>query len=72
MIEQYKKLRTQDDMPVSWFHDYFTRESGKQIDFNSFYMMFMSGDISKVLEYLDKKFNLTVVLSKEGRVIKVL
>lgn len=71
MIEQYKKLRTQDDMPVSWFYDYFTKESGRQIDFHAFHMIFMSGDINQTMLHLDKKFNLTLVMNRDGRVIKV-
>lgn len=71
MKDEYIKLRTQADMPISWFHRYFTSKTGKNINFNSFYMIFMNGDIHEVMNYLDKQFDLTVVIGKNGNVIKV-
>ena len=71
MKEQYIKLRTQNDMPVSWFYEYFISKSNININFDRFYMMFMNVDIHEVMKYLDKQFDLTVVMSKDGRVIKV-
>lgn len=71
MKEEYIKLRTQDDMPVSWFHRYFTSKSKISISFDQFYMFFMNGDIHEIMNYLDKEFDLTVVIGKNGNVIKV-
>ena len=71
MKEEYIKLRTQNDMPVSWFHKYFMEKSGKNIRFNHFHMIFMSGDINETMNYLDKQFDLTVVIGKNGNVLKV-
>lgn len=71
MKEEYIKLRTQNDMPVSWFHKYFIEKSGKNIHFNHFHMIFMNGDIHEVMNHLDKEFDLTVVIGKNGNVLKV-
>lgn len=34
-------------------------------------MFFMNGDIHDIMNYLDKQFDLTVVIGKNGNVIKV-
>ena len=34
-------------------------------------MIFMNGDIHEIMNYLDKEFDLTVVIGKNGNVIKV-
>ena len=71
MKEEYIKLRTQNDMPVSWFYRYFTSKSKVKIHFDHFHMFFMNGDIHEIMNYLDKQFDLTVVIGKNGSVIKV-
>ncbi len=71
MKDEYIKLRTQNDMPVSWFHRYFMSKSNRRIDFNHFHMIFMNGDIHEIMSYLDKQFDLTVIIGKNGNVIKV-
>lgn len=71
MKEEYIKLRTQNDMPVSWFYRYFTSKSKLNISFDQFYIFFMNGDIHEVMNYLDKQFDLTVVIGKNGNVLKV-
>lgn len=71
MKDEYIKLRTQSDMPISWFHRYFMDKTGKSIHFNHFHMIFMNGDIHEVMNYLDKQFDLTVVIGSNGNVIKV-
>jgi hypothetical protein len=71
MKDEYIKLRTQDDMPISWFHRYFVEKTGRNIHFNHFHMFFMNGDIHEIMNYLDKQFDLTVVIGKNGNVIKV-
>lgn len=72
MKDEYIKLRTQDDMPLSWFHRYFTSKSKINMHINQFQMLFMSGDINEVMSHLDKQFDLTVVIGKNGNVLKVL
>lgn len=71
MKEEYIKLRTQLDMPISWFHKYFMSKSGKSIHIDHFHMIFMNGDIHETMNYLDKQFDLTVVVGKNGNVLKV-
>jgi len=71
MKDEYIRLRTQNDMPVSWFHKYFMSKTGSNIHFTHFHMIFMNGDIHEVMNYLDKQFDLTVVIGKNGNVIKV-
>jgi hypothetical protein len=34
-------------------------------------MIFRGGDIMEIINYLDKQFDLTVVVSKNGNVLKV-
>lgn len=41
------------------------------MSFDRFYMFFMNGDIREVMNYLDKQFDLTVVIDRNGTVIKV-
>ena len=71
MKEEYIKLRTKNDMPVSWFYRYFTSKSKYRIHRDQFQMIFMSGDIHETMNYLDKQFDLTVVIGKNGNVLKV-
>lgn len=71
MKDEYIRLRTQNDMPVSWFHKYFMSKTGSNIHFTHFHMIFMNGDIHEIMNYLDKQFDLTVVIGKNGNVIKV-
>lgn len=58
-------------MPISWFHRYFTMKSGRSINFNHFHMIFMNGDIQEIMSHLDKQFDLTVVIGRNGNVLKV-
>lgn len=71
MKDEYIRLRTQNDMPVSWFHRYFMSKTGVKIHLDHFHMIFMNGDIHEIMNYLDKQFDLTVVIGKNGNVIKV-
>lgn len=71
MIAQYKKMRQSGQYDLVWFLNYYNSKK-PPIDINNFQMIFNMGNLSEILEYLDKKFELVKLEDKNGNLIKIL
>lgn len=68
MKEEYIKMRNSGQYDLGWFYRYY-KENGGTADINTFQIVFNLD--SEMLNTLDKKFELNVVLDKNGNFIKV-
>lgn len=71
MKEDYLKMRNSGKYSINWFYKYFLENGGKQMDIQEFNMAFSMVDLNQILENLDKKFELTSLLDKNNKLIKV-
>ena len=72
MKEQYINIRNTKRYDATWFYKYFIENGGsKSVNINQFVQSFSFLDLTQVLEFLDRKFELTVLYSKSGEFIKV-
>lgn len=70
-MTEYIKMRNSGKYRIEWFFDYYNKNNGKQIGIQEFNAVFNMADLGQVLEHLDKKFELTSLLDKKGKTIKV-
>jgi len=70
-MKEYIKMRNSGQYRIEWFFDYYNKNNGKQISIQEFNAVFNMADLGQVLTELDKKFELTSVLDKNGKTIKV-
>jgi hypothetical protein len=68
MKEEYIKMRNSNQFDIGWFYRYY-KENGGTADMSIFQMVFNLDN--EVLNTLDKKFELNVLLDKNGNFIKV-
>lgn len=68
MKEEYIKMRNSGQYDLGWFYRYY-KENGGSADMNVFQVVFSLNN--EILSDLDKKFDLNVVLDKNGNFIKV-
>lgn len=71
MIDRYIKMRNSGQYNLEWFYEYYNSKGGKEIDISKFNMVFNMANLNQILEDLDKEFNLTQVLDRKGKLIKV-
>ena len=69
--QDYIKMRNNGNYELKWFYKYYLNNRGKQIDLNTFSMLFRLGDLSSILEYLDVKFKLTRLYDKDNNFLKI-
>ena len=72
MIEQYKQMRVNNQFDLNWFYRYFLEQGGQRISAQEFNLFFQMGDLNEVVAHLDRKFNLTKVVDKDNKLIKIL
>ena len=70
MKTEYIKMRNSGQYRLEWFIDYYNSLK-PNIDINNFSMIFNMGDLDKVLEHLDKQFELTTLTDNNGKFIKI-
>lgn len=70
-MTEYIKMRNSGKYRIEWFFDYYNKNNGKQISIQEFNAVFNMADLGQVLTELDKKFELTSLLDKKGKTIKV-
>lgn len=68
MKEEYIKMRNSGQYDLGWFYRYY-KENGGTADINTFQILFNLD--SEMLNNLDKKFGLNVLLDKNGNFIKI-
>jgi hypothetical protein len=87
MRDKYIKMRNSGKLDINWFYQYYRKEEGKadpQTFFDIFeYEVqkvqvpggFIENRVPRnkqtILEHLDKKFELTILYSKEGQFLKI-
>jgi hypothetical protein len=69
--EQYINMRNTGNFQVEWFYNYFVDNGGSRINFVTFSRLFSSCDLNQIVEFLDKKFNLTLLFDARGNFVKV-
>ena len=70
MKQGYIKMRNTGRYDLVWFHEYYN-DNKPHLGINNFQMIFNMGDLDKVLEHLDKHFELTTLTDKNNKFIKV-
>ena len=71
MIEQYKQMRLKNQYDLNWFYKYFLEQGGIEIPPQQFNLLFQTGDLNETVSYLDKKFNLQMVIDKNNKILKI-
>lgn len=71
-MTEYIKMRNSGKYRIEWFFDYYNKNNGKQIGIQEFNAVFNMADLGQVLADLDKKFELTSLLDKKGKFIKII
>lgn len=71
MIEQYIHMRNLKQYDLNWFYNYFIQNGGKIDSVQSFQNVFNFVNLDNILDFLDHKFELTVIYDKNNNFIKV-
>jgi hypothetical protein len=71
MKERYIEMRNKKQIDINWFHEYYVQNSKHNISIENFYQTFMFANVEAVMEHIDKKFELTKLLDKNGEFIKI-
>lgn len=70
MKAKYIQMRNSQRYDLNWFHDYYNNNK-PNIDINNFQMIFNMGNLDKILEHLDKHFELTILTDSNNKFIKI-
>lgn len=70
MRTEYIRMRNSGKYNIDWFHEYYNNNK-PSIDINNFSMIFNMGSLDKILEHLDKHFELTTLTDNNNKFIKV-
>lgn len=70
-MTDYIKMRNSGNYSIEWFYSYYLQNGGKQISLQEFHAIFNMGDLNQILTVIDKKFNLTSLLDKNNKLIKI-
>ena len=71
MKERYIEMRNRKQVDINWFYEYYIQNSKHNISIEDFYQTFMFANIEAVMDHIDKKFELTKLLDKNGEFIKI-
>lgn len=71
MIEQYIQMRNSKQYNLEWFYNYFIQNGGKIDSVQSFQNVFNFINLNDVLDFLDHKFELTVIYDRNNNFIRV-
>ena len=71
MKEKYIEMRNKKQIDINWFYEYYVQNSKHNISIEDFYQTFMFANIEAVMDHIDKKFELTKLLDKNGEFIKI-
>lgn len=70
-MEEYIKMRNSGRYDINWFYKYYLENSKDNIDIHTFSAIFNMVDLSSILEHIDRKFKLNVIVDRNGNFIKV-
>jgi hypothetical protein len=71
MKEKYIEMRNKKQIDINWFYEYYVQNSKHNISIENFYQTFMFANTEAVMDHIDKKFELTKLLDKNGEFIKI-
>lgn len=72
--EQYLEMRKNNNISLDIFYKYYIENTSRIMDYITFqqlFPLFFNQNSNMILEYLDKKFNITTLLNKQGNGIAV-
>ena len=72
MIQEYIKMRNTQQYNLNWFYKYFVENNGRINSMLEFQQYFSMINLNDVLSFLDKKFELTTLIDKDNKFIKVI
>lgn len=64
-------MRNKNHFDMEWFYKYWLANGGKKIPKDKFEQLINHYDINSIISFIDKKFNLTLLYTKQGQFIKV-
>lgn len=70
-MEQYIKMRNSGRYDINWFYKHYLENSKDNIDIHTFSTIFNMVDLNNILEHIDRKFKLNVIVDSNGNFIKV-
>jgi len=59
MKEEYIRMRKSGFYRANWFYRYYLSKGGTNVPFEYFVMVFQTGDIDNIIDYIDKEYKLT-------------
>lgn len=71
MKDRYIEMRNKKQIDINWFYEYYIQNSKHNISIDDFYQTFMFANIEAVMDHIDRKFELTKLLDKNGEFIKI-
>jgi hypothetical protein len=71
MKNKYIQMRNSHRYDLNWFNDYYN-DNKPHLDINNFAMIFNMGDLNKILDHLDRIFELTTLTDNNQKFIKVI
>lgn len=72
MIQRYIQMRNNQQYNIEWFYEYFMTEGGKMMPLLEFTQYFNLLNLNDILNYLDNKFKLTILINKNNNFIKII
>jgi hypothetical protein len=69
-VEQYIKMRNENQYSIEWFYNYYRNHSKHNIDIKTFEGIFRMSNFDSIVEHIDRKFGLDVLTDKDGKFIK--
>ena len=71
----YLKMRQTNQMDMSLFYQYYLQNhrEGVRLDygnFSSMFMIYLQANVAAVLERMDKRFNIAILMDKDGKEIR--
>lgn len=72
MKEEYIKSRNSNKFTINFFYKYYLEQGGKPTDFNTFANCFSTLNLNYVLDFIDRKFELTRLFDKNNNFIKII
>jgi hypothetical protein len=70
MKEKYIIMRNTQKYDLQWFYNYWNDNGGEKLNINNFGQIFNMRNLDMILEFLDHKFNLTILYSRDNSFIK--
>jgi hypothetical protein len=70
MKAEYIKMRNSNQLDMSLLYTY-AREQGLNLPPDQFSVAMQFANLSEIIEYLDHKFELTILYGKDGNFVKV-